>query len=156
MQQLLGLEELPVVERCELAARLLLSLRGDLVPCTQQPGMGYDKRAWWQVQVWQVPVGAQGSKERPTLQGQLGTFLKDFFKLAGQVRLGVWHVPVKTMLVMQPCCMRCMCKPKGALAGPGSTARNGEAKPVLSSMLTLYHDNSSGLSHSKDILLCLR
>jgi hypothetical protein len=88
MQQLLGLEELGVVQRCELAARLLLSLRGDLVPHTQQPVLGYGKKAWWSVQVWQVSAGARDGVDRQALPSQLGDFLQAFFKLAGQVRLG--------------------------------------------------------------------
>jgi hypothetical protein len=86
MQQLLGLEELPVVERCELAARLLLSLRADLVPRPQQPVIPGPSRAWWQVHLWEVPDAAQGSKDRLNLQSRLNVFLRKFFTLAGQVR----------------------------------------------------------------------
>jgi hypothetical protein len=87
MQQLLEMGELGVVERCELAARLLLSLRDGLVPRSQQPVMD-GGCGWWQVQVWEVPRGAQSGNEQQNLQSQLGTFLKTFFQLAGQVRPG--------------------------------------------------------------------
>jgi hypothetical protein len=157
MQQLLVLKELPVVERCELAARLLLSLRGDLVPRTQQPAMGYDKRAWWQVQVWHVPVGAHDSKERQALQSQLGTFLKEFMKLAGQVRLGLWHVLLETMLHAGHATMLHVLSVQATRRTYRFkvTGKEQEAQPVLSSLLTLHHANCSGPSHCKDILLCL-
>jgi hypothetical protein len=83
MQQLLGLEELGVVERCELAARLLLGIRGDLVPHSYRPAAGTSSWAWWQVQVWEDAGDAAGD-----LQAELGEFLTDFFRLAGQVRTG--------------------------------------------------------------------
>jgi hypothetical protein len=81
MIQLLGAEQLPVVERCELAARLLLSLRGDLVPQAHQPATG-GNWAWWQVQVWEVPGNAG---DQDNLRARLGAFVKDFFRLAAQV-----------------------------------------------------------------------
>jgi hypothetical protein len=86
MQQLLGLEELGVVERCELAARLLLSLRGDLVQRSQQPYLGGSgTKAFWRVQLWEVPAAARSSGDRHALAVQLGAFFKEFFKLAGRV-----------------------------------------------------------------------
>jgi hypothetical protein len=89
MQQLLGLEELGAVERCELAARLLLSLRGDLVQRTQQPYMGSSaSKAFWRVQLWEVPAAARSSSERHTLVAQLGSFFQEFFKLAAKVHPG--------------------------------------------------------------------
>jgi hypothetical protein len=96
MQQLLGLEELPVVERCELAARLLLSLREDLVPRTHQPHVrssqdhGYGA-FWWEVQVWALLAGAEGPKEPWSLRPQVAEFVKEFLTLAGQVRSGRWY-----------------------------------------------------------------
>jgi hypothetical protein len=84
MIQLLAAEALGVVERCELAARLLLSLRGDLVPRTQQPCVGDSHWAFWKVQLWALPDDVDG--EALSLQAQLAVFFKEFFTLAGQVR----------------------------------------------------------------------
>jgi hypothetical protein len=138
MQQLLGLEELGVVERCELAARLLLSIRGDLVPCSQRPVMG-NGWGWWQVQMWEVPRGAQGGKERQNLQSQLGTFLKTFFKLAGQVRSSLY-----CMLYGKPTCMlRAGHVQAGRLLCRSSNQQYVEAQPVWPD-LTLHPTGSTG------------
>jgi hypothetical protein len=93
MIQLLETEELGVVERCELAGRLMLSLRGDLVPYTQQPhvrtSQGDRHRAFWEVQMWALPNGSKCSVAPTILPAQLTVFLKKFFTLVGQV--GAWE-----------------------------------------------------------------
>jgi hypothetical protein len=100
MQQLLGLEELPVVERCELAAHLLLSLRGDLRPSRQIPMLECcTTPAWWSLQVWLVPeaemehMGYRDAyagdmyflRNPPQLLEQLKGFIEAFLKLAAKV-----------------------------------------------------------------------
>jgi hypothetical protein len=92
MQQLLGLEELGVVERCELAARLLLSIRGDLVPAGEAPVVAASPEpAWWNVQVWRLPASEEQTRDRsgpghwPQLQEKLRCFLEAFLRLAAKV-----------------------------------------------------------------------
>jgi hypothetical protein len=127
MQQLLGLKELPVVERCELAARLLLSLRGDLVPRTQRPALG-NGWGWWQVQVWEVPAGAQGSGSPQSLQGQLGTFYREFFKLAGQAQFDLAREAVAQQAMVSGAGAGGG-TPSAAAAGASSTSQPPAAGP---------------------------
>lgn len=120
MQHLLGVEELGVVERCELAARLLLSVRRDLRPHQGQPTFNTNITAWWSIHGWDTPAMARqrqllqhslltpveaAAKESCELQLKLNNFLQEFFHMAGKVRHS-WHTFLMGLITS---CLHCKC-----------------------------------------------